>query len=169
MRVWLQSWQKMLIMYDLLFTLQYCAQNFSALQFFCVNFLLLFQWIRTRHQILPLLIPYRNYFQKILFWAILPLFPFFKPNCAVPLELFLSKEAVAAERRYEKETSTCIQVAFRARTVTLTSPPPPPPPHAIRGRLALCFLPLPLSTHALPMAELCDFQRPRPKTRMASI
>ncbi|MFN9909544.1 MAG: hypothetical protein ACK56F_26080 [bacterium] len=42
---------------------------------------------------------------------------------------FLSKEAVAAERRYEKERSACIQAACRARTGTLTSPPPPPPPH----------------------------------------
>ncbi len=41
---------------------------------------------------------------------------------------FISKEAVAAERRYEKETSTCMQVAFRARTYLL-SPLPPPPPH----------------------------------------
>ncbi len=27
----------------------------------------------------------------------------------------------------------------------------------------------PLWTHALPMLNLCDFQRPRPKARMASI
>ncbi len=68
------------------------------------------------------------------------------------VELFLSKEAASAEWRYEKERSTCIQVAFRARTVTLTSPPPTPPPlppHAIRGWRALCFLPpLPPPTHS---------------------
>jgi hypothetical protein len=81
---------------------------------------------------------------------------------------FISKEAVAAERRYEKETSTCIQVAFRARTVTLTSPRPPPPTRDKRPAGSVFTAP-PLSTHALPMAELCDFQRPRPKARMASI
>ncbi len=62
--------------------------------------------------------------------------------CAVPVELFLSKEAIAAERRYEKERSTCIQVAFRARTLTLTSPPPPPP--SLVGWLCVsCPTPLP--------------------------
>ncbi len=63
-------------------------------------------------------------------------------TCAVPVELFLSKEAVAAERRYEKERSTCIQAAFRARMFTLTSPPPAPTSNCRdkRGRLALCFL-----------------------------
>jgi hypothetical protein len=60
----------------------------------------------------------------------------------------MSKEAVAAERRYEKETSTCMQVAFRARTYLL-SPLPLPPPHppltdAIREAGWLCFLPPPL-------------------------
>jgi hypothetical protein len=40
---------------------------------------------------------------------------------------FISEEAVAAERRYEKETSTCMQVAFRARTYLLS--PLPLPPH----------------------------------------
>jgi hypothetical protein len=85
---------------------------------------------------------------------------------------FISKEAVAAERRYEKETSTCIQVAFRARTYLLS--PLPLPPHllltdAIREAGWLCFLrPPPPSSHALPKLKLCDFQRPRPKVRMAS-
>jgi hypothetical protein len=86
---------------------------------------------------------------------------------------FLSKEAVAAERRYEKETSTCIQVAFRARTYLLSPLPRPTPTPASngrdkRGRLALLPAP-PLSTRALPRLNLCDFQRPRPKARMASI
>ncbi len=77
--------------------------------------------------------------------------------------LFLSKEAVAAGRRYEKETSTCIQVAFfRARTYLLSPLPRPPPPHppltdAIREAGWLCSPPP--STHAFPMLNLCDFQR----------
>ena len=80
---------------------------------------------------------------------------------------FISKEAVAAERRYEKETSTCMQVAFRARTYLLSlhplPPPHPPLTDAIREAGWLCFLPPPPSTHALPRLNLCDFQRPRPK------
>ncbi len=53
----------------------------------------------------------------------------------------------------------------------LPSPlPRPPPTHAIRGWRALCVLPPPPpSNHALPMAEICDFQRSRPKARTASI
>jgi hypothetical protein len=67
---------------------------------------------------------------------------------------FISKEAVAAEQRYEKETSTCMQVASNGRDK--------------RGWLALFPAPPP-STHALPMLNLGDFQHPRPKARMASI
>ncbi len=45
-----------------------------------------------------------------------------------------------------------------------------PPRWRLNGRWYCAFpAPPPLSTHALPMLNLCDFQRPRPKARMASI
>jgi hypothetical protein len=74
---------------------------------------------------------------------------------------FISKEAVSAERRYEKETSTCMQVAFRARTYLLSPLPLPPPQHppltdAIREAGWLCFLPPPFFPRT-PYAEFVWF------------
>ncbi len=85
---------------------------------------------------------------------------------------FISKEAVAAGRRYEKERHlhACKLHLEQGHIYSHSSPSPPhpPPTDAIREAGWVCFLPPP-STHALPMLNLCSFQRPRPKARMASI
>jgi hypothetical protein len=60
-------------------------------------------------------------------------FPVRLYTCSVPVELFISKEAVTAERRYEKERHSVKLHACKLHLVykdefVLSSPCPPPPP-----------------------------------------
>jgi hypothetical protein len=84
---------------------------------------------------------------------------------------FVSKEAVAAERRYEKERHlyACKLHLEQGHIYSHSSPPPHPSlTDAIREAGCVCFLPPPPPTHS-PWLNLNSFQRPRPKARMASI
>jgi hypothetical protein len=91
---------------------------------------------------------------------------------------FISKEAVTAERRYEKERHSvklhaCKLHLVQGRICSLFSLPSPSPltPASNKcdkgGQLRL-FPPPPSPTHP-PLLNLNSFQRPRPKARMASI
>ncbi len=78
------------------------------------------------------------------------------------------------ERQGERGTG----VAMSCYLSHANPPLPPPPPHrasvappaaTLSGLAEGRLLPPPPSTHTPPMRNLCDFQRPRPKARMASI
>ncbi len=91
-----------------------------------------------------------------------------------PQAFFVSKETPTAEWRYEKERhSAGLEVSKLHLVQGRIFPLPPSPPSTpatgkIREAGRVSALPPPPSTHALLKLNLCDFQRPRPKARMAS-
>ncbi len=87
-----------------------------------------------------------------------------------------------AERKTRRKRNRgCHGLLSIPRQPSSPSPSPSPPSHRasvappaamLSGLAEGRLLPLPRpppSTHALPMAEICDFQRSRPKARTASI